>query len=85
LPRLKFRREPALRRWLTFRERTAEGLLLAGPSSSARYAKGSIFSEPPIPLYTKLDPVVAAKPVLLELPSSRRGFLKIEYCGDINY
>lgn len=26
---------------------------------------------------------MAAKPVLLELPSNRRGFLKIEYCKEV--
>lgn len=50
LPRLKLRSEPALRRWLTFRERAVEDLIVERPSSSARCAKGSTFSEPPIPL-----------------------------------
>lgn len=71
---------PAFRRRLTFFDSGWLVVALALASSSARCANGSTFSEPPVPLYTKLEPMVAVKPVELEAPSSKRGFLKIEYC-----
>lgn len=82
---LMLRSVPALRRRLTFFDNgwLVVSLAPAPASSSARCANGSTFSEPPVPLYTKFVPMVAVRPLELEAPSPKRGFLKIEYCKEV--
>lgn len=65
-----------MRRKLTVFAR--DWLVVAVASSSARCANGSIFSEPPMPLYAKFE-FIAPAPPELEAPNNSRGFFKIEY------
>lgn len=82
---LMLRSVPALRRILTFFDNgwLVVSLAPALASSSARCANGSTFSEPPVPLKTKFEPMVAVRPPELEAPRPKRGFLKIEYCKEV--